>query len=297
MTISLTCACGVRLEIDPKFAGQIIHCPDCNRPLSTAPVKPPARTSGLALASFILALVGAFTLVGTVAAAICGVLALRRLPFSREPLGGRRFVVAGLVLSGVFTVFTLANLATTKILGIDGLLRSLEWAGRIDYGGDLVVNNKGRGDFGIQLSIRRPSSSWGRMVNTNADNQKADDLVLLNPWEDAQIVCLSMKVNKQDGQDLSQEGLQCFLDSDLARNILGVSPNLSPPPVGKPGDGNDAQELTVDFRARGIDRTFLLQVQGEGARIMVVAGGTRKSRFARLQPQIRAALESFNLER
>src|SRR5579859_5391625 len=40
MAISLTCSCGARLEIDDKFAGQAIPCPDCQQPLNTAAATP-----------------------------------------------------------------------------------------------------------------------------------------------------------------------------------------------------------------------------------------------------------------
>ena len=54
MALSLTCSCGALLEIDDKFAGKIINCPDCNRPLNTAPPVPePPLTSGFALASLL----------------------------------------------------------------------------------------------------------------------------------------------------------------------------------------------------------------------------------------------------
>ena len=74
---------GPRLEIDEKFLGKDIPCPDCARPLPTkAPPTPPPldlpdqhRTSGLAILSLALALVGAFTLVGTLAAVVFGWLA------------------------------------------------------------------------------------------------------------------------------------------------------------------------------------------------------------------------------
>src|SRR5438477_8196278 len=80
MTLSLTCACGARLEIDAKFVGQTIHCPDCNRQLETgSPAAKPAHTSGYALASLVLALAGAFTLAGTVAAIVCGALGLKQI--------------------------------------------------------------------------------------------------------------------------------------------------------------------------------------------------------------------------
>ena len=34
MAVSLKCGCGARLEIDDKFAGKVIPCPDCQRPLT-----------------------------------------------------------------------------------------------------------------------------------------------------------------------------------------------------------------------------------------------------------------------
>src|SRR2546423_14593459 len=101
MTLSLTCACGARLEIDDKFAGQPINCPDCQRALQ-APAAQAAgggrRTSGLALASILLALIGAFTIVGTLAAAVLGVVALLRIARKRHPPARRGHAFAGILL-------------------------------------------------------------------------------------------------------------------------------------------------------------------------------------------------------
>src|SRR5438067_12408526 len=87
MPIAVTCECGSRLEIDEKFLGKEILCPDCQRPLPTKP--PPApppldlpnnrRVSGLAVLSLTLAMVGAFTVVGSLAAIAVGLLALREI--------------------------------------------------------------------------------------------------------------------------------------------------------------------------------------------------------------------------
>src|SRR5439155_924587 len=154
MPFPIVCECGARLEIDEKFAGQTIACPDCSRPLLTpVPPKPPAKTSGLALASFLCALIGAFTIVGTVAAMVCGVLALRGIKRAAEPLGGRNLARAGLILGGVFTLLSVAAFLSMERFGLDGLLRSLEMAGRIEYSNDPVSGESLNGRF----TIDRPS--------------------------------------------------------------------------------------------------------------------------------------------
>ena len=94
MTISLTCACGVRLEVDDTFAGQTINCPDCQRPLATPkPERAGVQTSGFAIASLTLALVGAFTLIGTVLAVLFGVLALLGIRRDPDRVTGKGYAV------------------------------------------------------------------------------------------------------------------------------------------------------------------------------------------------------------
>ena len=76
------------LEIDEKFRGQTITCPDCNKPLPTVqPPRVPKKTSVFALASPLLALIGAFTLVGPVLAIVCGGWALRDRQIRRTARG------------------------------------------------------------------------------------------------------------------------------------------------------------------------------------------------------------------
>ena len=88
MPLALTCTCGVHLEIDDKFAGQIVNRPDCGRAVQVPRTEASGRqTSGLALASIILALVGAFTVIGTVLAVLVGVLALRQAVVQARSLG------------------------------------------------------------------------------------------------------------------------------------------------------------------------------------------------------------------
>lgn len=306
MTLSLTCACGARLEIDDKFAGKVIQCPDCNRSLNTAPPLPePTATSGYAIASYLLALLGAFTLVGTVAAIVCGVLAQRHIRRRPEEIGGRRLAKAGIILGSVFTLVTLVMLCTTDFLRLDGLVRTVEWAGQMDYTPDewQAVSQTDGIDAGRSAQIKRPSASWGRLTYKRKDAPQADNLVLANLWEDAYIICLTKWV--EPGQTLEscrQEGQQRLLQSELFTRILGRTHANSPPLTGQDRDrkqlpGTETQEFLLDIRLGGVDRTFLVRVLRDGTWLTIVAGGTRQSRFARLQPELVQALDSYKAEK
>ncbi len=307
MTLSLTCLCGARLDIDEKFAGQTIHCPDCNRPLATAPPPPaPTTTSGLALASFTLALIGAFTVVGTLAAMVLGFLALMEL--RRSPgVGGRRFAKLGIALGAIFTIATLAVLWTGDLLRLDGFLRTVEWAGKLEYSTDdlILLDPGGAFDRGGSASIRRPTSAWARLIfrDPNTERDKSDDLVLVDLWEDAYIVCLTKWI--EPGLTLEncrQEGQQRFFQSELLTKILSRTGSKSLPLAGQERErkqlpGTETQEFVIDLRLGGVDRTFLVRVLRDGTRLNIVAGGTRKSRFARLQPVLVNALDSYKMEK
>jgi len=306
MTLSLTCSCGARLDIDDKFARQVIHCPDCNRSLNTSPPVPePPHTSGYALASFLLATTGAFTLLGTAAAIACGVLGLHHIRRAPVRVGGKRFAQAGIILGSVFTLVTLIALATTEFLRLDGLVRVIEWAGKVKYTPDEVIfidRNHGF-DLGGAASIHRPSPSWGQLTFRQFDKQNTDDLVLVNLWEDAYIICLNKWLEGgQTLEDCRQEGQQRFLQSDLVTRILGRMRADSPPLAGQEREskqlpGTDTQELVLDLRLGGISRTFLVRILRHGNWLHIVAGGTRRNRFARLEPDIVKALNSYQPEK
>ena len=74
------------------------------------------------------------------------------------------------------------------------------------------------------------------------------------------------------------------------------------PPAGQDRDrkqlpGSETQEFLFDIRLGGVDRTFVVRVLRDGTRLNIVAGGTRKNRFARLEPEFRKALDSYKMEK
>src|SRR5689334_10210143 len=107
MALSLSCSCGAAFEVEDTFAGQGVSCPDCGAALVVPPLRPPQlRTSGYALASVVLALVGAFTLVGTAVAVALGAAGLVSIARHRDRLSGAGYAVLGIVLGAALTVLT-----------------------------------------------------------------------------------------------------------------------------------------------------------------------------------------------
>ena len=105
MALSLSCACGAAFEVEDTFAGQSHRLPRLCPALKVPPLRPPRlRTSGYALASVVLALVGAFTVVGTAVAAVLGVVALVSIARHRDRLSGAGYAVLGIVLGTGLTV-------------------------------------------------------------------------------------------------------------------------------------------------------------------------------------------------
>ncbi len=120
----LTCACGARFEVDDTLAGQEVLCPECQQPIKAPALdRPPQVTSGWALASVVLALVGAFTVLGTVLAAVLGFYALLHIARNRQRVSGAGLAVFGICLGVLFTGLTVFALTTSDLFGLESLVR------------------------------------------------------------------------------------------------------------------------------------------------------------------------------
>jgi hypothetical protein len=157
MPLSLICACGARIELEDALAGQEVACPECQQPLK-APAgdaqSQPLRTSGFALASLVLAITGAFTIVGTLAAIVLGLIAVVLIFRHRERLAGLGYAIAGIAIGMVFTPLTIFAFTTTELFGIASSLRERNMAPFVDRTGPLEVVNRG-------WAITRPNEQWG----------------------------------------------------------------------------------------------------------------------------------------
>ncbi|MBI3822640.1 MAG: DUF4190 domain-containing protein [Planctomycetes bacterium] len=305
MPISVTCQCGSKLEIDEKFLGKEIPCPDCHRPLPTrapAAAPPPLelpdykRTSGLAVLSLTLALVGMFTIVGTIAAIVVGVFALKEIADSKR-LGGLGLARAGIVVGAVGTFLTLAMFISPTVLGIDQLLRELAYAGRIQYSTNphAVTTHTQKAN----IKLERPARNWATLISrTNSPkNFDIDDLIILNIREDAFIACqwIALDDPATDEEDLLKKVLARFHRSELV-NVLG---RLNDTPLGREGviveqkivkvlDSKkevDRKQVTLDLRLAGVDRRFLIQfAPKEFATPVILVGAARRNDFERKRP-------------
>ena len=300
MAISLTCVCGAILEIDDKFRGQKIPCPDCNRLLDTTPpAPPPAETSGWALASLMLSLGGMLTLIGPIAGFVCGIVGIRQI--ARDPrLGGAKIARAGVICGGVFTLLSVWALFGTEFFNLDGFFRLYVSAGDLKFPPELAVTGpKLPGDVWIKLV--RPSHAWGIRQDPQTDN--AEELVLVNLWEDAHMLIASIRPEEQDkAEDCRREAIMAFLKTNLAKSL---SKSTEPLPYPRPeqvkilseDDRNPKQQdFIVYFPWGAIPRVFLFHVFPDRSRMNVAVGGARASRFDRLEEPLRKALEASRLE-
>jgi hypothetical protein len=312
MPISVTCQCGARLEIDEKFLGKEIPCPDCQRPLPTkAPAAPPPldlpdyrRTSGLAVLSLTLALVGAFTLVGTIAAIAIGILALKEIAGKSNKLDGINLARAGIVLGAIFAVITLASMVSPTVFGLDVFLREMALASRLKYSARALIENEITNG---KIKIERPApvESWAEYLGSGQQtaNVESDLLILVNVREDAYISCQSSdREFAADPEALEKTALERFHKSELV-NLLGktkgklasegkIVESRKPPAAG------GTHEIILDIRIGNQERRCLLLFSTEQnlLKLNVFVGCARKNRFDRMQEQFRKAFETFKVK-
>jgi hypothetical protein len=303
MPISVTCECGSHLEIDEKFLGKEIPCPDCQRPLPTsAPPKPPPldlpenrHTSALAVMSLAVGLVGMFTFVGSLIAVALGLFALRAINRSNK-LEGLKLARAGIVVGGIGIFATLVVLITP--LGLDAIYRelALEFLGRKSYSDRGVLEGPNNEDY----AIKRPSAGrWATFQVQSSNNFQAsttDDLIAVNVSADAFMACQHFPHVLDDDEETTQSKVLARLRKSELVNLLGrLNGKEAPDPIivaqKKVGD---VLEMIVDMRLGGIDRRFLILYKAtKNPRMNFFVGCARTSRFERVEEQFREAFTGF----
>lgn len=314
MTIAITCSCSARLEVDPRFAGQTITCPDCQKKLEVPkPAVSSQRTSGYALLSIVFALVGAFTVVGTMLAIIFGVLAIVAIRRDPKRLAGRNFAIAGIALGILLTGVSLVGYLSTEFFGLEGLVRQPPWIGKLSYPDELDIQRKDAG-----YSLKRPSEQWGVFIQKyfSGKSQYSHDLLLVNPAKSAYVICLVEDVDVDWSFDRCQEkALQVFRQLELTHSQLQLNPHLNAELKtgnkrlwNKEENGQKTRfmETTVNKTYHGQTKTFLLRVIKKdeqlklgSAKVYIVAAGTWAGRFPPAKElkksELYQAVDSFQL--
>lgn len=309
MAIRIQCSCGARLEFDETFAGTTIPCPDCSQPLVVTPSMPiqPARTPPAAVAGFVVSILGFFTLIGSLLGIFLGLWS-RRSTSPSEPNGGSSLARAAVGIGVAGIVTTLAAMFFLDRLGIDGWLRTVEWAGKLDYGVEtkpgedpLKVLVK-RGDTMPMVHLLRPSSFWGRLTLRTEPEVLPDDLILYQVAEDAHISCLLRSLDVENDLDTCRrEGLRHFLNSQLISFLSGKKTRSPDGPMPDPKElkqlpGTEIQEFRIDLVLGGRSRTFLLRVHRHRSFLVILAGGARTNRFEDIEPVLRRTLDAVKIE-
>jgi hypothetical protein len=315
MALSLICVCGARFELEETLAGQEVSCPECQQPIKApAGTGAPGRTSGYALASTILALVGAFTVLGTVAAVILGLIGLGQITRHRDRVTGVGFALFGVIGGALLTALTLFALSANDVLGFGGWFRERTMSENVDRSGPLEVVQQGRG-----FAITRPTEKWGRVSGDHTDDpvlsalqQPRRDLLLMQV---ARYAFVDVRCESWDRPPADCEG-------DVLAELEGPPP--APVPFNNrrnpwddddedeprprvravlqrsralPAEGNlQKHEMLVDVRAHGQRWRFLIRIyrQGNGP-VYVVRAYTQKHRFPPAEEELRRALDSFRV--
>jgi hypothetical protein len=123
MSLSVSCSCGARFEVEESYAGETINCPDCDNPLVVPELeRVPLRTSGFAVASLILGLVGAFTIVCTLAAIALGTVGLVNIARNPDRVTGKGYAVLGIVVGVLFTGLSVFAYSRGELYGLEKLI-------------------------------------------------------------------------------------------------------------------------------------------------------------------------------
>ncbi len=321
MSLALTCDCGARFEVDDLQAGKDVPCPECREA-----VRAPQRAAGpqlsfWALASVVLALVGAFTLVGSVAAVLAGLYALLAINHARGRLTGSGVALGAIVAGLLFTGLTLLVVLRPGLLPVGSWLRQRSMAGQVDTTGTLEMLSRS-GD----VLITRPSSEWGRARNDRTDDpvvsdiQQKRELLLVNLARHAYVdvfrdtsntVTLERYYDAFIEQDINPYRA-ALLGEDEGPTYTRRGFGAGPPVADTRGpfapqilsqnnidevDGHQAREWVIEQRRGGQTWMFIIRAYKRGGLlpIHVVRAYTPLRRFEANEEELRRLLDSVRI--
>jgi len=306
----LTCPCGARFDVDDSLAGQQVLCPECQQPVQAPPVdRLPRVTSGWALASVLLALLGAFTVVGTVAAVVLGFIALVSISRKRDRVTGAGFAVLGICLGILFTGLTVVALNAGDLFGLESWARQQSLAQKIDTSGPLEIVQASKG-----FAVTRPSEKWGRVPNHDGGDpavsefQEQLDLLLIQLARHAFIDVRALPgVPPQTLDQCEKEVLTDFEVQHRPRNPFDNDEDdfhhaAAMRRLGErrleAKDGMEGREMEVEVRCAGKPWHFLIRLYRRGnGQVYIVRAYGPKRRFDEIRGELETALDSFRILR
>jgi hypothetical protein len=298
MSLTVTCPCGTRFEVEETYAGRGVGCPDCQRAVVVpAPRRAAPRTSGFAIASLVLALLGAFTVVGTAVAVLFGAVALVRIARDRENVTGAGFALFGIVLGCAFTALTVFAYSRGELFGFGDQIRAQNMAGKVDHGGPLEVVRQPPG-----FKIVRPNERWGvARPELMAELENDSDLLLVNTARDAYVDVEKQELNGRNLEAHRQGVIDWYRNEEKAPpkgelprvRELKVLANRQLPTRG----GLELGEVVLEMRDTGQRLTFVIRL-ARPVRSNVVyqlRAWTGRRRFPQMEEELRKVLDSFEV--
>jgi hypothetical protein len=308
----LTCPCGARFEVADSLAGQEVLCPECHQPVKAPQAdRLPRVTSGWALASVVLALVGAFTVVGTVVAVVLGFTALVSISRQRDRVTGTGFAVLGICLGILFTVLTVVALNAGDLFGLESWVRERTLAKNIDTSGPLEIIQGIKG-----FAITRPNEKWGQVHHQVSGDpavslfQDRLDLLLM---QIARHAFIDVRILQPLGppprtlDECEQDILSDFEVQHRPRNPFDDDEDDFHHAVRvrrlgehrlETKDGMEGREMELEVRCAGKPWHFLIRLYRRGnGRVYVVRAYVPKKRFDAIRGELETALDSFRILR
>jgi hypothetical protein len=299
MGLTLNCSCGACFEVEDTFAGQSIACPECRASVAVpAQDRTLLRTSGLALASMLLALVGAFTILFTLVAVLLGLCALVSIARNRDRLAGRGYALFGIAAGAGFTVLSFFLYSNLELLPVDNFLEAGFLASQIDYSGDREVVRKDAG-----FSITRPSAKWGIARQALVDSMDAQcDLMLVNAYRHCYVQVSREALFGRSLDEFADAIIKVYQEEDRPQRRSPWNPTrggfkLRQRRALPQADGTEAVEMVFDLKFNRQDFSYIEHVYQAADRdtfYRVLAWSARR-RFTQMEPELRRAVDSFRL--
>jgi DNA-directed RNA polymerase subunit RPC12/RpoP len=308
----LTCDCGARFEVEDTLAGQEVACPECQQPVKVPPrTRAAPRTSAYALASVVVALVGAFTPASLVAVAL-GAYALLHIARHRERVAGTGFAVFGIILGLAFGTLFVLSISEGELFGLGGWMREHSpTATPVDTSGPLEIVRRG-------YAITRPSEKWGQVRSGRLDDpvvggmQQGLDLLLLQAARNSFV---DVKVQPDlGGMDLDrwqqqvmdefqprprQPFRQRFPIDDEDDDVPAAVPTRAKVLESKrlpEVNGVEGREVVLDVRRAGQPWRFVIRLyRPRFGPVYVVRAYAQSRRFLQVESELRQALDSFRI--
>jgi Domain of unknown function (DUF4190) len=312
MALLLNCKCGAQFEVDEAWAGKTISCPDCRQSIAVPPLpKPSQPTNACALLSLVLALVGAFTLVGSALAVGVGLVALAQIARQRDKAPGAGFAVFGIVAGLLGTAVTAAALRHADLFGLGTYFHAIHWDDKVDYDGDLeFVSPDGKQGF----RIKRLSREWGVVRERRGSNGILDGLQIQPPAALFKLKSREAFVDVTIDQVNNLRPLTEYQDNflaDLTRERpdegdrfeprRGNGARISSVNVRKGREGttlkvgdNEFLEFVVDLRCGDQAWSMLVRLcRTRDNRLFTLRGFARQQLFTRIEDDLKKFLDTF----